>query len=125
MLRHSRIATALWILAIALLAVRMGGEHLHLCLDGGEAAAAVHVFDVSEHSDSLDSGAHNDRNLDLSGTALLKKVDAGGALIPLLGLLVFLFLLPRVKIFLSRPQASAVPLAPVAYFIPPLRGPPL
>lgn len=123
MLSRSRTATCLWILAIALLALRMGGEHLHLCLDGGEAAASVHAFDVAEHGEAMTS--HNDRNLDISGVALLKKSDAGEILAPLLGVLVLLFLVPSARFLLPRPVPVLAPMARRAYFQPPLRGPPL
>jgi hypothetical protein len=124
MLSRSRTATCLWILAIALLALRMGGEHLHLCLDGGEAAAAVHAFDLTEHSEAMTS--HNDRNLDLSGVALSKKKgDASEILAPLLGVMVLLFLVPSSRSLLPRPRAIPVPMTRWAYFTPPLRGPPL
>lgn len=65
-------------LCIALLAVRVGGAHLHLCLDGQEPASAVHVGGDSLAHDQAESGpAHQDYDVDLISNPLGKfaKID--------------------------------------------------
>lgn len=40
---------ALWVLAIAMLPVRIVNAHIHLCLDGQEPPTSVHFQDVPTH----------------------------------------------------------------------------
>lgn len=126
MLRRSKPALCLWMLAIALVAMRMSGIHLHLCTDGQEAAASVHLLDGSIHhaGDDADEG-HQDRDLSIFGAAIFKKYDAAGDVIPLLGVLFLLFVLPRVRSSISFARITELPPGPRLYFTPPLRGPPL
>ena len=129
MFRRSKLAMCLWILAIALVAVRISGVHLHLCPDGQEAPVSVHIFDApGHHEDGPAQGTdgHEDRDIDvsLSGAALFKKSDVGAAIVPVVTFFVLLVLLPRVATFLPWPSAPALPIGPSAYFRPPLRGPP-
>src|SRR5690349_12896603 len=76
MFRHSPIARLLWLLAIALLLVRVGEAHLHLCLDGQQQQpVAMHVEDAPTHS-GLEASAdgHNDVDVDLSVSPWVKKI---------------------------------------------------
>lgn len=130
MFRRSKLALGLWILAIALVAVRISGVHLHLCSDGQEAPVSVHILDApGHHGDAVQHGIddHEDRDIDvsLSGAALFKKSDVGADLVPLIAFFILLVLLPRVATFLPRSSAPALPFGHSAYFRPPLRGPPL
>ena len=125
MSRHSAFAKGLWLLAIAVLAVRVGDAHLHICGDGQEQPIALHVADTPGQHHS-DEGAHKDRDLDISGPTLIKK--AGGldelTLAPLLAfaLVVLLPVIRRIE-----PLADTAPVVPTPLFSlrPPLRGPPL
>lgn len=126
MLRRSILARALWVLAIALLLVRVGESHLHLCLDGQEQAVAMHVEDAPVHASSEASvSGHNDRDVDTSGMPWAKKVGMDELPTVLLAVLILALLLPIVR---STPVPSRL-LIPViarpASFLPPLRGPPL
>jgi hypothetical protein len=126
MSRHSAFAKGLWLLAIAVLAVRVGDAHLHFCGDGKEERVTLHVADApgQHHADEGES-AHNDRDLDISGPTLLKKVDGleDSTLAPLLSF-AFVLLLPIVRRI--EPVANATPVVLTALFFlrPPLRGPP-
>jgi len=131
MLRRSLLARALWVLAIALLLVRVGESHLHLCLDGQEPAVALHVDDAPEHGGvdaSLSShnlSGHNDRDIDTSNLPWAKKVGMDELPAVLLTVLILTLLLPAVRNVppLSRLLIPAI--ARPASLLPPLRGPPL
>lgn len=126
MFRHSKLALCLWIFAIALVAMRMSGAHMHLCPDGREAAASVHLVDTApHHADDEAADDHQDRDVDLSDAAIFKKSDTSGDLMPLVFALILLLVLPRVRAFIPTARTVALPLGPRLYFTPPLRGPPL
>lgn len=127
MFRRSKLAMGLWILAIALVAMRMSGIHVHLCSDGQEAPVAVHLLDGSlHHGNESSEGAeeHEDQDVNIFGAAHFKKNDVGGDLLPLAFFFVLLLLFPYARSLVPSITASALPTGPIAYFIPPLRGPP-
>jgi hypothetical protein len=114
------------LLAVSLLVTRIGGMHLHLCLDGGEAPVAMHAADGGiHHGDEQAVPSHNDRDVDLADASFGKigSDDAGGAL--LWAYVAF--------VFIRTPRSSRrVPVHSVAtpknsqyFLVPPLRGPPL
>ena len=116
----------LWLVLIAFLATRLVDVHLHLCLDGQEAASAVHMADGPHHDDAhhVDS-EHADRDVQMFDAVLLKKVaDSLDPLWPALFAALLLFLMPprgeRVRF------RSDLPSVPRSLFLlgPPLRGPP-
>ena len=129
MFRHSTFAALLWLLAVALLPVRMANAHLHFCLDGQTQPVSLHVQDIATHvgGEHVDEEGHNDRDIDVS-TSLLTSKSAGGSDVAPLALLhvyVLATLLP-----LERPAFSHfdVPVAEhtSAFTLrPPVRGPPL
>lgn len=124
MSRHSAFARALWLLAIAVLAVRVGDAHLHFCGDGKEQPIALHVADApGQHH--TDEGAHQDRDLDISGPTLVKKVSGLDelTLAPVLAFALVL-LLPIVRRIEPLADTAAVVLTPLFSLRPPLRGPP-
>ncbi|TXH04486.1 MAG: hypothetical protein E6R07_07415 [Nevskiaceae bacterium] len=113
------------LLCIALLVVRVGGAHLHLCFDGQEPSASIHLADAGDLGEHSEWGVpHKDANIDLGndGLAKLPKLD-----LPLLALLLSLALC----LFVQRRTGSAPPYAAPLFlgvatrFLPPLRGPPL
>lgn len=127
MFRRSKLAMGLWILAIALVAMRMSGVHVHLCSDGQEAPVSVHLLDGSlHHGTGTSEGAeqHEDKDVNVFGAALFKKSDVGGDLLPGAFIFILLLLLPHARSFFPILRASALPVGPTAYFTPPLRGPP-
>jgi hypothetical protein len=127
MLRHSPFAKLLWLLAIALLLVRVGEAHLHLCLDGQQQQpVAMHVEDAPTHSGlEVSSGGHNDVDVDLSVSPWVKKIGVDELPILVFASVLLALLLP-ISQATSRPAQSLVPNLAAAFSLrPPLRGPPL
>jgi hypothetical protein len=116
----------LWVIAIALLAVRMTEVHWHLCFDGQEPRSSLHVGDRAAHHEPPEEAAtHVDTNVSLTVEMLSKaaKLDSDLPLVILGALLLWALFDPRVRIFpaFRRPvPATAAP----AFLRPPLRGPP-
>lgn len=116
----------MWLLLVcaALLFARLGGAHLHLCLDGSEPAASLHVSDSGHHADHHDGQAHDDRDVSLVGDALTQS-GKWGLDLPLLLAVLWLvtILFARLRITAAdSPQPSA---SPPRFCRPPPRGPPL
>lgn len=116
-----------WLLTlacVALLFARLGGAHLHLCLDGSELPASLHVTDSGHHADHHDDQAHADRDISLVDHALTKsgKWDLDlPLLLAALWLVTVLFARLRMSAADSPPPAAPPP----RFCRPPLRGPPL
>jgi len=111
----------LCIALLAMLVIRLGEMHLHLCFDGQEPASAVHVGDSPSHDDA----SHSDQDVELSTTTgLIKK--AGADTLDLLFVCLFVLLLLPALRRITPPSSYRffVPPSP-ARFLPPLRGPPL
>lgn len=125
MLRHSPIAKFLWLFAIALLLVRVGEAHLHLCLDGQQHPVAMHVQDAPTHSGGETSaGGHNDVDVDLSVAPWVKKIGVDEMPVIVFASVLLALLLP-IPQSTSRPTQFLIPLLASAFTLrPPLRGPP-
>jgi hypothetical protein len=124
MRRHSAFAKALWLFAIAVLVVRVGDAHLHFCADGKEQRVALHVADApGQHHEG--ESTHQDRDLDVSGPTLFKKVAGldDVTLAPLLASAIVL-LLPVVERIEPPSTTAPIVLTPLFSLRPPLRGPP-
>ena len=115
----------IWLVIAAVLVGRFDGAHLHLCFDGQEAPAAVHMADGANHDEAhhLD-GEHLDQDVSLADTLLKKtSVDNDMALAVLAALL---FVLPPVAAVSTSPAPLIHPqLRRLLFFDPPPRGPPL
>ena len=125
------------ILCIAVVVLRVGGPHLHLCFDGSEPPVTLHVTDFGDHhagshhaDDShaetlLADFAHEDQDVGV-GSDLVSKKLSGDADVAVLALLcaLLLFLIPRQ---LGTTFAWLIPVAGPdrSHLRPPLRGPPL
>ena len=128
MLGQSKIAVVLWLVALALLPIRMANAHLHLCLDGQERPLAVHLLDVPTHHGAVSaSSGHNDIDVDVSQTPVsAKKVSNADDLSPaILGAYFIALVFPE-----PPKRAPRIELAtPVVAFDfdlrPPTRGPPV
>ena len=123
MFRHSPIAKLLWLLAIALLLVRVGEAHLHLCLDGQQQqSVAMHVEDApGDH----EAGGHNDVDVDLSVAPWVKKIGVDELPMIVFASILLALLLPSPQ-GTSRPAQLLIPNLAAAFNLrPPLRGPPL
>src|ERR1700748_2865001 len=80
------VRTCLTVLCIAILAMHVSGAHLHLCFDGGDPPASVHLTaDVDGQVADKNAGKpHHDSDVSLSGEAVAKKLDSAAALPALL-----------------------------------------
>lgn len=128
MLRDSQLRhpLALVLLCAMFLAVRVGGSHLHLCYDGAEPLASLHLVDDGLHHGAPDADAgHQDADVPVAAEGLVKaaKLDFDLPLLLLTSLLLWSWLRPT-----QQPAPGyRNPPAPAAgrYLRPPLRGPPL
>lgn len=118
------LATAL--LCLALLMVRVGGAHLHLCFDGTEPPASYHVLDVDPHHESPGAdAAHQDADVALTADMYSKPGKSVDHLpLALMTAIFALALIRRQRTSTSPDYAPALPTAR-ALLRPPLRGPPL
>lgn len=124
----------------ALLAARVNGTHLHLCLDGQEAPAEIHLGDavshddhpspvhesthVEHHSALLNVPTHDDVDIDITADSLSKLPKLDWPVMALLVILLFSLSGLGSAGFLPRhraPDRSSFHI----YLRPPLRGPPL
>ena len=120
-------ASQRWVIAlftVAFLLARLTGAHLHLCLDGNEPLAQLHVSDNAEvdhhHGDTQ---SHEDVDVDALGNALAKvaKLD-----LPVLAILALCFALLCI-VAMRLPAQVALrqpPRGPPRYVRPLLRAPP-
>ena len=71
--RHS-IRAFITLLCIMILVMRVGGAHLHLCMDGSEPPVSVHVSadaGLERGSTGMDQ-VHHDQYVSLTGEVLAK-----------------------------------------------------
>ncbi|WP_293373708.1 hypothetical protein [Nevskia sp.] len=123
-------------LCIALLALRFGGAHLHLCFDGSEAPSALHFADAGLHhadagqghadkrSLSGDGAHHDDVEVSIASDAIAKlssSLDVPTLAVLLIAALL-LFCQGRTPAP-SVPSRLRLPRSPL-HLRPPLRGPP-
>lgn len=127
MLPNSRLHQPwlLTLLCVMLLVVRVGGAHLHLCFDGGEPPASLHLMDNGVHHGAPGMDAqHQDADIAVAGEVLVKFAKLG------LDLPVLLLAALLVWSLLQAPRQPAPgyrnPLSPstASFLRPPLRGPP-
>jgi hypothetical protein len=116
-----------WLIAmlcVAVIVLRVGGTHLHLCFDGDEPPVSLHIADSGIHHADEPAGDHSDREITPGADALVKKSsDAVDALtLALLGaVLLFVVACGRVPLPDFR---SPLPAPSRSRLRPPLRGPP-
>ena len=122
--RHNRSLAAL--VCLALLMMRVGGAHLHLCFDGTEPPASFHVFDVDLHHESPGASvAHQDADVAVTADLYSKPSKAADQL-PLAPLMAIVALASIKQPRQYNLRNSARALHGVQEFLrPPLRGPPL
>jgi len=114
----------LWLVAIALVGVRTTGAHVHLCRDGDEPRASVHVIDDALCETSLGAPKdHNDQDYDAVGDALAKKGCQDDALIPLAAACVVVAIVAPARVITERVTDAPAP-KKLQLLRPPLRGPP-
>jgi hypothetical protein len=119
-----------WLIAalcLALVVLRVGGVHLHLCFDGSEPPISYHVADSGiHHLDEHEAGeTHSDRDMALGEDVLLKKpAKAQDSLLFLFAFALLLFLLSRSAEPRPAVDAPARRHPGFSWWRPPLRGPP-
>lgn len=126
MIRRTPLAMLIWLLAIAMLPVRIANAHLHMCLDGQEAPIALHVQDEAGHHDEEHDGGHEDRDIRVSGPALLAKAGLVDKVTPHLAPLAAIeaILLPAPG-RVDAPDLSFLAPSPAIFDLrPPSRAPP-
>lgn len=125
MFRRSKFAALIWLLAIALLPVRIANAHLHMCLDGQEQRAALHVMDAPTHDGTDTESGHKDRDVTLSATLSVTKANTlDDAPLPLLDAYVLALLLPVEQASVPSISVQIPALTPAFDLRPPSRGPP-
>jgi hypothetical protein len=114
----------LTLVCVALLVARIGGAHLHLCFDGSEPPASLHVLDVGLHSGVSADSEHHDYDLMLGEQTLAKygdhEIDLPALLLTALVLLLVVPLARRAAIVRSPAPRVRAP----SSLHPPPRGPP-
>lgn len=126
MIRIPRSQSWLLTLLCVLLLLRVEGAHLHLCFDGNEPPASIHLLDLGIHHGNEPglSAPLQDRDVSLSEEALFKADPSGFDFPPvLLAALLLWALLQTLIHFIPRSSTSAAPVAS-RVLLPPLRGPP-
>lgn len=117
----------LWAVVLAVLAVRLSDTHLHLCFDGQEAPASVHLADASVHHDEdhSDQGSHADQDIDpFVGTLVKSDDDTQPLLAFIVGALLTFDLLPPDHAVPAFNRESPLAADDPFHLRPPLRGPP-
>jgi hypothetical protein len=123
-LRNLKLLTVL--LCVAVVVLRIGGTHLHLCFDGSEAPVSLHLQDFGpHHGEEAASAPHADQDVSIGAEALVKKSSAVLDLAALAFVsALLLFFLPRLRNplpgFFAPPRLSPARIR----LRPPLRGPP-
>jgi hypothetical protein len=108
-----------------LLLTRIGGDHLHLCLDGQEPAVVLHGEDGGLHHIGVEAGQpHNDRDIDLQSASTLKSQPRDLVSAQFLFSPVFELLASNIQArWAPAPSFVHLP-SPFRHLRPPLRGPP-
>jgi len=111
--------------------MRVGGAHLHLCFDGSEPPATLHLEnDGGVHHSHEGQGAmaeveHQDMDVALADDVLVKKSGLDFDFLALIAAAVFLlYSLPQLLCRLSGIELLVPVAAHRAHLRPPLRGPP-
>ncbi len=116
----------LTLLCVMLLVARVGGAHLHLCFDGGEPPANLHLMDSGlHHSEPGMAADHHDVDVAVVGEVMAKVAKLGVDL-PIL-LLAVLLVWSQIQVPSKLAPGFRNLLSPSAVrsLRPPLRGPPL
>lgn len=128
-LRAMRLPSALrqtcyWVLALLLVVVRSADAHVHMCLDGQEPLAALHVADGGVHHAGADAQqGHKDKDVKYAVDGTFKKAEYSDAwLIATIWSLTSL--LPARTTEFPSYREAAPPVFNPFFLRPPLRGPP-
>ena len=114
------------VLCLALVIVRVGGAHLHLCFDGTEPPVSYHAFeDGSAHELPGFDVTHQDADIALTSDMHSRLGTAFNDLPVLLSIAVMVWLLPRLRRTFVALRSVRIAHDSPSLLLPPLRGPPL
>ena len=120
------LRTYVGLLCVAVLVMRMGGAHLHLCFDGSDPPASVHLTDDDAYHEGAGAdGVHDDVDVSLLSVAVGQKPGGSIELPALIAAIFILLSVPLVRG--AAPPRGRTPFlipSPIFRFQPPLRGPP-
>ena len=113
----------IWLLCAVLVMLRVGGGHIHVCLDGSEPPVSIHALDdgLHHHADVAQS-AHEDRNVSFSDGFL--KYSATLALAAIAGAILLFLVTDSPPFWFARSTTTIIASARPFLLRPPLRGPP-
>lgn len=116
----------LWLLAIAMLLVRVNDCHLHLCLDddAGPSITQAHAS-LMNHGMLGGDDEHNDRDLDASALPAIEKAQPDGDFVAGIVLLAVAVVLPVLQLRLPSRRLVSPVVDPLMGLRPPQRGPPI
>lgn len=117
----------LWTLLLAVLAVRIGDTHLHLCFDGLEPATSIHFADASVHHDDEhhESETHADQDVNpFVGTLVKSDDDSRPVFAYIVGVLLIIQPVLEPSALGPIDPAPLSDTSPPFHLRPPLRGPP-
>jgi hypothetical protein len=115
----------LCLVALMLVIVRTAGAHAHLCYDGKEPPATIHLGDGGSHPCENDGDVDHsgDKDVLIGEDLVLKKAPQADPWAPALLQYAFLVAAPvgdeRIEFVSLEPRVESV-----AHLRPPLRGPP-
>jgi hypothetical protein len=124
MIRQRKPALLIALLCAIVLVTRLGGAHLHLCLDGSEPPISLHFADSGEHHSGESAAPHADQDVAIDADLLAKK--SGGDFDPaVLAFAIAFLLLLTFRATGVTPEALSLPFRSARTRLrPPLRGPP-
>ncbi|MBU0795316.1 MAG: hypothetical protein Q8L99_04110 [Polycyclovorans sp.] len=115
----------LTLLCVMLLVARVGGAHLHLCFDGGEPPANLHLMDSGlHHSEPGMTADHHDVDVAVVGEVLAKVAKLGLDLPILLLMAVLVWSLFQAPSKVAYEFRNLFSPSAARSLRPPLRGPP-
>ena len=118
----------MWVVALALLTVRIADAHVHMCFDGQEAPSSLHVSDptaLCHLPNGSSGGTHQDQDIDAVGAVLAKKDSQAQSVdpLPIADIVLLLLAPPRGGVIPDAAPADLTVNRPYLR-LPPLRGPP-
>ena len=113
----------LWTFVLAVLTVKVSGAHVHLCMDGEEPPASVHIADLHNDEHHQDEGQADKDVNPLFGT-LAKKGGLDFDVALAITLTVLSWDLPVARAGPFPAESESIPTDDSIYWRPPLRGPP-
>lgn len=114
----------MWMLVLAVMTAKASGAHVHLCMDGQEPPASVHLADVHDDEHHQDQ-SQADKDVNPLFGALAKKGGPDFDVSLAAVLVVLSWDLPVVRQGPFPPELQSIPRDHSLYWRPPLRGPPV